>query len=1047
MSQIAATQVSKPRDEQAFERACLILFRELLGDPNVKTNGRRGQRQNGVDIFGFRNQDAAHPVGIQCKLKAEGNELNEKEVREEVAKALTFVPALREFVIVTTAPDDNQIDRVARELTVEKAKSGHGQIAISVWGWNTLEQRISEHGPAMQAFDPSYGPFAKQQADEIHRVGDQQAILIREVGHIRQEIGILSGNNLPGGSTVVQDALESALDAEVDRYRDILNAGKPKTALGLYQALLAKVQSTASGRIRFRIKANIGHCYFTLDDNDRAVHWLLEGFSHAPNEPKAIANKALSMLLSDKFQDAYDYGINELKKDPSNQSLAPMVIQAAARCSEIEDPLPAIPEPLRGLQDVQTTYVDFLRLRNRTPDWWVAARTASKAHPDHKPLLQFKAEADLDEIGHSDEFKRGRQLSTEARNKIIAAADVLVEIWNTRKVSENPARPDGVAACCNLLVAYQALKKRTEAIAVAKEAISLVPDDEPLSERAAIAALEVDDYAFAERLLPKLPSSANAVLVRFQFYAHTANWPKLIEIAQESDGAPEHERPSIRTMGRLASLMVGTQSKDKQHAELESIFGSVGSDLRSNIVVAEFARRLDLKDVSERAYSHAVKIAEKEESLFGRQMLARSAGQREDWSEVIKLLDGHSDGSNDSDELSLSATAFVNENPTRKRALEFFKELDQSVRNLPFFLTAFGLLQSKRGDLPAAAKAFEQALAAEPENLTALRNLYSVYVRQGRSDREALINKHVESLNFKKLKGSALDKMALAHILRDIGQDQRALEWAYEVIGQNRNDSDVALGYFGLIIGRGDQIEIPRPDKVGVDTWVSFQNNLGEKQQFVIENGTDRPADGIFTPEHPFVAPALGLKVGESFSQARQIGKPEVWTILEIKSKYLSALHEVMETFNVRFPEARGFYRVTTQSGDISPILDEVKSHSEKSQAIADLYLEKKIPLSFVVALAHTETIKFASGIAQFGRDISACYGNVPERTAAEDLARAYANKGAVFDCYTAWAAEAIGVLPALQKLFGTLFIPRSAIDELAVIQHELSEYPGPLMT
>ncbi len=154
-----------------------------------------------------------------------------------------------------------------------------------------------------------------------------------------------------------------------------------------------------------------------------------------------------------------------------------------------------------------------------------------------------------------------------------------------------------------------------------------------------------------------------------------------------------------------------------------------------------------------------------------------------------------------------------------------------------------------------------------------------------------------------------------------------------------------------------------------------------------------------------------------------------------------------METFNVRFPEAKGFYRVTTQEGDISSILDEVKSHSEKSQAIADLYLEKKIPLSFIAALVHTETIKFASGITQFGRDISACYGNVSERSAAEQLVRSYAGKGAVFDCYTAWTAEALGILPTLQKLFGKLFVSRSAIDEIATIQYEFDENPGQVMT
>jgi cellulose synthase operon protein C len=1047
MSQVAATQIPKPRDEQAFERASVVLFKGLLNDPNVQTNGRRGQGQKGVDIFGFRNQDAAHPVGVQCKLKGPDAVLTEREVRDEVEEALKFVPLLREYTIVTTAPDDAKLQRIARELTIEAADGGR-QIAINVWGWQTLEQRINEHGPAMQAFDPSYGPFAKQQSAQIDKIFDQQSIVAAELGQVSQQItGIVTASNLPGGSTVVQNALEAALDAEIDQYRDVLNGGKSKTALGLYDALLSRIRNSASGRILFRVKANIGHCHLLLGDNVRAAHWLAEAFAHAPAEPKAIANKALSMLLLEKYREAYEYGLNELKIDPANQWLANYVVQAVTRCPDLDDPLSKIPEPLRELDDVQAAYVDFLRHRNRTPDWWTAARKASAAHPDHKMLWQHKAEADLDEVGQSPEFQRGSRLSPDTRAKIEGAAKILLARWDQRRLSESPAQPDGVVACCNLLAAYFALGETAAALAVAKQAILLVPDDKNLLERAAIAALEAHDYGLTETLLPKLTESSNATLVRFQFYAHTNNWPKLIEVAKQSELVLEHERVPMTTMGRLAALMSAGGKRQDQHDELKRILEAANGNVRAYVLVSEFATRLGHQDVGDEAYNRALTTVEKEAHLFGRQMLARLASRRGDWRAVVRLLDGHIDTYADSDELSLLATAFVNENPTRRRALSFFKELDPSIRNQPHYAIAYGLLESKRGDLAAAEKALEEVLSTDPKNLTALRNLFAVYLRQERSDRVQLIQARIRDLDLKTLEGSAQDKLALTHILRDVGEGKRALEWAYEIVQSNRNDPDLALGYFGLIIAHGDAIEIPKTTEVAVDAWVKLKNNLGEQQNVLIENGPDRPADGFYSPSHPFIAPALGLKVGESFTHARQFGKPETWTILEIKHKYLHALHDIMDTFNVRFPEAKGLHRVTTEGEDISPILDEVKTHSERSRAIADLYLEKKIPLAFIAAMTHTEVIKFASGITQFGREITTCYGNEAERSAAESLVVSHANKGAVLDCYAAWTAEAIGILPALQKLFGTLFVPRSAIDELSAIQHEFGGAPGRMMT
>ncbi|TDM75645.1 hypothetical protein CEE97_10960, partial [Lactobacillus crispatus] len=132
-------------------------------------NGRRGQRQNGVDLFGVRNGDPTHQVGIQCKLKGDGHVLTADEVREEVRKALTFRPELREYFIITTAPDDVALQELVRELSLEQKAKGRA-ILIYVWGWNTLEERISESAEARKQFDPDYGAFSDQILEQVDKV-------------------------------------------------------------------------------------------------------------------------------------------------------------------------------------------------------------------------------------------------------------------------------------------------------------------------------------------------------------------------------------------------------------------------------------------------------------------------------------------------------------------------------------------------------------------------------------------------------------------------------------------------------------------------------------------------------------------------------------------------------------------------------------------------------------------------------------------------------------------------------------------------------------
>ena len=106
MTDFSSISIPKPLNWQDFERNCRILFGYILNDPCAQLNGRSGQRQNGVDIWGRRGAQGTNWVGVQCKGKNAdyGHDVTEKELRTEVKKALKFRPTLKEFILATTAP-------------------------------------------------------------------------------------------------------------------------------------------------------------------------------------------------------------------------------------------------------------------------------------------------------------------------------------------------------------------------------------------------------------------------------------------------------------------------------------------------------------------------------------------------------------------------------------------------------------------------------------------------------------------------------------------------------------------------------------------------------------------------------------------------------------------------------------------------------------------------------------------------------------------------------------------------------------------------------
>jgi cellulose synthase operon protein C len=407
---------------------------------------------------------------------------------------------------------------------------------------------------------------------------------------------------------------------------------------------------------------------------------------------------------------------------------------------------------------------------------------------------------------------------------------------------------------------------------------------------------------------------------------------------------------------------------------------------------------------------------------------------------VTRLLDGYVETSTPSPELNLLITAFTNETPVRERATAFFEELPMSICEQPFCATAYGYLQSKRGDLREAEKWFLKSIEGDPLRLSAWLGLFNVYVRQGRGGLDT-IARRISEIDLSRVRGTGGEKMALSHFLRDSGQFDAAARYGYETIRANPNDSEVALLYFGLFMSSDAERMLPPVSTVAKDTWVTLQSDT-DHLEFLIEDGPDRPTDNLYSPTHPFVVPAIGLRVGDSFSQTKPVGPNETWRVVGIKHKYLHMLHQ-MEHFNIRFPDATGLYTVPTKEHDISPILDQIRQFAERNRKIADLYIEQHYPLSVVVGAAGGEVTGLAQYVRSLGHDITTCHGNHPERVSAERIALQPPPGGAVLDLYTAWIATAFEMLAPLKALLGKLVVPRSVIDGFLELERDAGQMEG----
>ena len=141
-------QLPKPKNWQDFESICHELWRSIWGDRNAQKNGRQGQSQAGVDIYGNPTYSRGLHA-IQCKGKDDNydTELTTSEIEAECNKAKTFIPDVKDYIIATTRSRDAKLQRFCLQLT----ENNKYPFPVNVWSWDDIEPEIEARENILRA--------------------------------------------------------------------------------------------------------------------------------------------------------------------------------------------------------------------------------------------------------------------------------------------------------------------------------------------------------------------------------------------------------------------------------------------------------------------------------------------------------------------------------------------------------------------------------------------------------------------------------------------------------------------------------------------------------------------------------------------------------------------------------------------------------------------------------------------------------------------------------------------------------------------------------
>lgn len=141
----ASKTLGRPENWQDFESLCKKLWGEIWRCPETKKNGRSGQDQSGVDVYGTPFNEKGEYYGIQCKGKDEytHKQLTEKEIETEIENAKCFEPPLKKLYFATTAVKDAKIETIIRKKNTEHIKLG--LFEVHLYSWEDIVDLIHEN--------------------------------------------------------------------------------------------------------------------------------------------------------------------------------------------------------------------------------------------------------------------------------------------------------------------------------------------------------------------------------------------------------------------------------------------------------------------------------------------------------------------------------------------------------------------------------------------------------------------------------------------------------------------------------------------------------------------------------------------------------------------------------------------------------------------------------------------------------------------------------------------------------------------------------------
>ncbi len=1058
---IGALQIPAFSDWEPFERFCRDLWSKIWANPELQRNGRTGQPQAGVDVHGDIRKHPGNTGGVQWKKRdaLAADSLTVPELRQIVKDAKKFTPALSEFVVAYTGKSDVRLQTEAGRLT--ELNMAKGLFSVRVCSWDDIKDILGNYPELLDKYHIVATGVSAKIVEEVKRTSDsilklqiEQSVdtkdIVQDVSNVRSDINVvgeLMKSIVNGGD------LTGEYSKEIDEIRDLMNASRPKEALDRIEALEKRLKPNVTAIIKFRILTNKAASLAALGDEEKAGVLFVEAFQYNSEDEKALCNKALGHLFLEQREEAAKVVEQVLQKNPLSQRANELLAYTAAPTESLQSIIERIPEVLRKKESVAYAIAHAAREREMEPEilhWLEIAidnTDSSKPAPDLKATL---ATAILKAFEKRHDVQSGIQITSADKEKLERALVLLDDAIGALENSETlKYRTDWVG---NRAVAHKLLGHQDRALADTELAIKLQPDNPGFLRQKAFLLHEQgkseDAIAIFKQILgnPKVPEVA---LLLAEIFHEREDDDSAMPILEESI---KNTKKSGDLLSEEKRLLIHAYMCKEQFDSARRIANELRAANPGSVVDLVIAARIEKRANNLSAHNQLLNDARTyiadDTPLRGLFELADELYVSKRYADAWPLYERLVDPRSGSPLVSKLVYSYY-EAELYEKALEAARSVPEKEKSRFIYDVEVSILDSM-GDLKNAIVASEKYLADHPKDLAFKVKWATYLLRDDQLEKlDAFLHGSIDLSQLPNyLKFNATRQLVWLYAQRNMSF--KALEIAYVLRKNSPRNGDAHTTYIGIFFDREKSLDDQlSPRVVGIDTAVAVEEAGSPKHWYVIEENPGSDKDAL-SPNDPLAKRLMGKKVNDEIVQDK--GKPSETRlkIMEIKSKYVHALHETMAMFPHLFGEGDNppLKRFTVKTdpnteeetrNQLMQVLDSTVGRDEHILRVQKLYDEGKLTIGTFANLIGRDPITVWGGLVNNSRiGIRCCAGTQRERQDAIKTVRE--SKTVVVDLTALLTLGNIDRLNLLRDSFKEVFVAQSTID---ILTQEIAQKSG----